>query len=572
MLQIPVIFNLSSWTVKQPSLEEWLIEEFRTKYYIPKKVAQAWIRDDALLLLLDGLDEVSADARDKCVAVINAFQEQHIAPLAVCSRTADYEILTTKLHLQDAIRLRPLIPEQADAYLADRGTELQAVRDALRHDPVLQEMAQYPLFLSIIPLAYSDLASTDLQTLTTPQARRQHLFDTYIERMFQRRAKDMRYTPKQTRCWLSWLAGQLSLDNQTVFLIENLQPDWLPARAQRLARGFVMLIVSLIFGLLMALVTNPPYILAGGLSLALSEWIISLMNPEAERWSWRRAAIGFGSGVLGGLVTGLVEGIVAGWGKEGTWIVWLGAMVVMGLFDGLIVGLFAGLVEGMIGGLHNVRGVETLKWSWRHAALWLGIGSGVGMVLGLLFGLSVGMGIQLIFGLILGASTGLGSGLIGGFHSADIQFKTRPNEGIRQSAKNAVVIVLVAGLVAGPAVGLIVGLVKKLSGGQFVWLPITLVFGLAFGLIGGLIQGGKASIFHYTLRTSLARTGRLPWRLVPFLDHCVERIFLRRVGGGYIFVHRLLQEHFTSLTTENTEHTTENKDRPLLSPDTADHK
>jgi hypothetical protein len=27
----------------------------------------------------------------------------------------------------------------------------------------------------------------------------------------------------------------------------------------------------------------------------------------------------------------------------------------------------------------------------------------------------------------------------------------------------------------------------------------------------------------------------------------VERIFLRKVGGGYIFVHRLLMEHFASL-------------------------
>jgi hypothetical protein len=35
--------------------------------------------------------------------------------------------------------------------------------------------------------------------------------------------------------------------------------------------------------------------------------------------------------------------------------------------------------------------------------------------------------------------------------------------------------------------------------------------------------------------------------LIPFLDYCAERIFLRKVGGGYIFVHRLLMEHFASL-------------------------
>ena len=48
----------------------------------------------------------------------------------------------------------------------------------------------------------------------------------------------------------------------------------------------------------------------------------------------------------------------------------------------------------------------------------------------------------------------------------------------------------------------------------------------------------------------LARNNLLPWRLVPFLDHCVDLIFLRRVGGGYIFVHRLLMEHFAEMYVE----------------------
>lgn len=33
----------------------------------------------------------------------------------------------------------------------------------------------------------------------------------------------------------------------------------------------------------------------------------------------------------------------------------------------------------------------------------------------------------------------------------------------------------------------------------------------------------------------------------PCLDYATERILLRKVGGGYIFVHRLLMEYFASL-------------------------
>jgi hypothetical protein len=70
------------------------------------------------------------------------------------------------------------------------------------------------------------------------------------------------------------------------------------------------------------------------------------------------------------------------------------------------------------------------------------------------------------------------------------------------------------------------------------------------GLLIGILLGGFAVIQHYTLRFILARNNLLPWRLVSFLNHCVDLIFLRRVGGGYIFVHRLLMEHFAEMYLE----------------------
>ena len=75
----------------------------------------------------------------------------------------------------------------------------------------------------------------------------------------------------------------------------------------------------------------------------------------------------------------------------------------------------------------------------------------------------------------------------------------------------------------------------------------ALVFGLVPGLAVGLAYGGYAYLSHYALRGVLWRADALPRDTVRFLDYATERIFLRRVGGGYIFVHRLLQEYFTSL-------------------------
>ena len=67
-------------------------------------------------------------------------------------------------------------------------------------------------------------------------------------------------------------------------------------------------------------------------------------------------------------------------------------------------------------------------------------------------------------------------------------------------------------------------------------------------------------ILYHTLRYILAHTNRAPRNYPRFLDYCSERIFLHKVGGGYIFVHRLLQEHFASLTPEDIERLAANAD------------
>jgi hypothetical protein len=125
-----------------------------------------------------------------------------------------------------------------------------------------------------------------------------------------------------------------------------------------------------------------------------------------------------------------------------------------------------------------------------------------------------------------------------------IEQKTLPNQGIQRSGINALRIGLigglVVGLVSGPGFGLGFGLLFRL----FFGLRVGLGFGLLFGLRLGLQYGGAAYLQHYLLRLLLIRNGSLPRRLVPFLNYATQRIFLRRVGGGYIFIHRLLLEHF----------------------------
>ena len=79
-------------------------------------------------------------------------------------------------------------------------------------------------------------------------------------------------------------------------------------------------------------------------------------------------------------------------------------------------------------------------------------------------------------------------------------------------------------------------------------MNVTWILGLISGLIVGLSRGGLAVISHYALRLILCLNGNAPFKFVNFLDRCARLSVLKKVFGGYIFIHRMLLEYFTELT------------------------
>ena len=63
-------------------------------------------------------------------------------------------------------------------------------------------------------------------------------------------------------------------------------------------------------------------------------------------------------------------------------------------------------------------------------------------------------------------------------------------------------------------------------------------------LVSGLFFGWRACLQHLLLRLLLWRGDLAPLDYVRFLDYAAERVLLRKVGGGYIFLHRTLMEWF----------------------------
>src|SRR5690606_5325300 len=113
---IPVVLNLASWADQKWPLEKWLTEELFVQYQVSKVLGFRSIRNNQLLYLLDGLDEVAGEVREDCIAAINNFKAHFVADIVVCSRIRDYEALKNRLNLGVAVRIEPLTKTQIYNY------------------------------------------------------------------------------------------------------------------------------------------------------------------------------------------------------------------------------------------------------------------------------------------------------------------------------------------------------------------------------------------------------------------------------------------------------------------------
>jgi len=82
-----------------------------------------------------------------------------------------------------------------------------------------------------------------------------------------------------------------------------------------------------------------------------------------------------------------------------------------------------------------------------------------------------------------------------------------------------------------------------------------------------LIIGGLAPIQHVVLRMHLQRLKFMPWNYPQFLDYAADHILLRKVGGGYMFRHRLLLDYFANLETKPNLDVSVQSKREILDPD-----
>lgn len=516
---IPVVFNLSSWAKERQPFAEWIVQELSdSRYGFEREVIETWLKNKKLLLLLDGLDEVSGDQR-LCIQYLYKFIEQYKqTEIVICCRIQDYEDLIhlegDRLRFHNAIQLKPLIKQRINRYLDSVSSDFAEVKRLLQEDNTLYELVNTPLMLSVMMRAFfKGQSEVELSRMNSFKERRKHLFDLYIRRMLYRRRpyhqRDLEqpYSTQKFLGWLIWLAKTTQQPEYQPLLIERMQPNLLqPGCQKRMYRFGIFLLSALV--------------------AALIYFIIALL--------FKLRSINLNDGLLYGILIGLIR-------------------VVYEKIEPIET-----LERSPKKIISNILNHERFMRNFKIITISLTIST---VVTGLLYPIilqpiklsfieliSVTV-IAYIFSLVLLALIAIIPCLVIGLKGSNIPSKKRriANLGIRKTIRNTfwfsfigVCIYSVILIPVGCLMSKAWGISSPING-----FAAALMLGLTVGLYPGLV-----GIQHLMLRVVLWGDESIPLDLVSFLKYAEERIFLQKVGGGYQFIHNLLRDHFAEIDSE----------------------
>lgn len=485
---VPVVLALSSWAAERLPFEDWLRQEIRERYDVPSKITDDLVLGEQLVYLLDGLDEVAEEHRHTCVEFIKAFVDARKVDFVLCCRRREYEALSVHPDILAQVVIQPLTETQIDDYLSDHAfAGLRALR---RDSLIVQDFSRIPFMLNTMAVVTRGQPETALRLTLEQTDDPAHLRDYFLEEYLSQRLREgthKKYSDVgQIRSRLKWLAQQLIAHDETDLYIENLQFDWLGES------GIVQLRRLL---LLRALV----------LVIALIAYLAKLAS-DANPIEKTIESYGFTtlSLLLGAISPGSIIVPIA----KVKWKIDI-RFILFGLISTALLYLFTMLIA------HESKA-------------------------------------DIQFPLLVLLTTLAGS--ISASNSIEPFSTMRPNSGIVRSFLNFSATIFVFPIFVAVVIAIPVATIGTLWGLSFLSPILGITVGMLFGLVlaflrllSGLENGGAAAINHMVLRFALAREGYVPlWRYDKFLDYCAELVILRKVGGGYRFVHDYLRQYLAS--------------------------
>jgi hypothetical protein len=519
---VPILLPASSWDPTIEHLHTWIIRRLEEDYPIltntemyGPRAAQQLVVKGLVLPILDGLDEIAADLR---AAAIDGLDRAHSdRPIVVTSRSAEYEeaVVTGGRVLAAAavVEIQPVRVEETIAFIraaipAD-DKRWEEVFSYLRANPdgLLARTLSSPLMAALARSIYTIPDRQPRMLLSkasnsSESALERHLLESFIPAVY----ADRPAAPGQTisarrRQWDAALARRyLSFIAEHLHRHKTRDLAWWELHSA-LRRPTFRVRLSLIYGAVFAIV--------------------------------------IGAILLVGVITQHVRSLA-------TIIPLLGLMIASFIAIALATALF--LIPSRpprpsrlrISVREGLRAAFTLPRS-RGFFDWLAVivvVTAVGAVAWYLRSPIVGVTAAVLAGF-------LGLQLEEASSSVQVPIDTTqavtPGSTLQAARRVALMHLPLGGILLALWLGPIGGVVFGWQG-----VLVGLVAGFAIGFVFFLPLVGPTNTswgWFAVSKASLAIRGKLPWRLMAFLDDAYRRGALRRIGATYQFRHARLQDH-----------------------------
>ncbi|MEU4251541.1 BTAD domain-containing putative transcriptional regulator [Amycolatopsis sp. NPDC026612] len=547
---VPVLLSLASWDPRREHLDRWLAGRLADNHPALLNTAEYGTDAPTRLVLgghvvpvLDGLDEMPADLRAAALDALDQTMGLGRSLVLTC-RSAEYEQVTREsgavLSAATVVRLEPVDRQEAITYLTAREGAAQdrwlAVADRLRRDPdaVLGRVLRTPLMVDLARIGYGRPGADPGELLDVEDAGvlEGQLLDSFVPNAYAQvpqppgrnpqTSPSGRYTAAQATRWLGFLARHLERARSRDLAW------WQLYRAVPVGTrsGLVGLLVALFFAVTGRLDDGPVLAAVYGLSFggAASATHRFGRPPEPLRTELRFA--GAARKFAGRFAIGAVVGVLLGLG----WSLATGLVVVLALVFGLVFAVHVWLAKPV--DASRVSSPRTILRNERTGAIALSVSFMVSLAL--FDGMAFAFTAQTRFLPVLGGRYDVALGIAAGLAGAAFGFFMARRVGAACYG--------LAGAIAG-------GQVFPAATNPVLPVVVGACFGIGVGLSVLVTRAWGNYFVHHVW---LAATGRLPWRLMHFLDDAHRRGVLRQAGGVYQFRHARVQERLAAVSAEVT--------------------
>jgi NACHT domain-containing protein/transcriptional activator len=545
---VPVLLSLASWDPQREHLDRWLAGRLaddhpallNAREYGPGAPTRL-VLGGHVVPVLDGLDEMPADLR---VAALDALDQTMAVgrSLVLTCRSAEYEQVTREsgvvMSAATVVRLEPVARQEAITYLSAREgaghDRWRAVADRLRRDPdaALGRVLRTPLMVDLARIGYGRPSADPAELLAAEDAEalEGQLLDSFVPNAYAqvpqppgrnpKTSPSGRYTAAQATRWLGFLARHLEQARSRDLAWWQLYRA-VPAGTRS---GLIGVLIALLFVVTGWVDDGPGLAAIYGLSFGGAGYLTHRFGrvPEPLRTELRFA--GATRKFAGRFGIGAVVGLLLGLG----WSLATGLVVFLALVFGLVFGVHVWLAKPV--DASRVSSPRTILRSERTGAIALSASFLVS--LGLFDGMAFAFTAQTRFLPVLGGRYDVALAIAGGLAGASFGF-----------------------FMARGVAAVCYGLAGAIAGGQVFPAAtnpvLPFVTGVCFGGgIGLAVLVTRAWGNYFVHHVWLAATGRLPWRLMHFLDDAHRRGVLRQAGGVYQFRHARVQERLAAVGHE----------------------